>query len=337
MSVSTVSRVMNDTCPVREDKRKLVLSAAESLGYSPNPAALSLLNKKTGGVGVLLPFVSGEFFSELLGGLDESAQENGLILMVSSSHRKAGEFRKAIQMLDKRVDGLIVMAPELDVAGAASVLKRDVPTVFINTYAEGVDADVFNFDNLNGARLLTEHLLSEGHRRIAFIQGPPAAEDARLRRRGYRAAMREAGVPDTRSLEFKGGYTRDDGFKATQHILSSPDLPTAVLAANDYCAMGVISALHEVGISVPDQVSVTGFDGLDSTRYSVPTLTTVRVPVREIGRRAMHRIARLIRGEGREGEARSVMPVEVLIRESTAPPPITPPEPSFRFPTLASR
>ena len=124
VSIATVSRVLNNTCKVREDKRLLVLEAARDLGYSPNPAALSLLNKKTGALGVLLPSVHGEFFSELLNTLDEAARENELILVISTSHRHEAEFQKAMQFLDKRVDGLIVMAPELDAPAAASIASK---------------------------------------------------------------------------------------------------------------------------------------------------------------------------------------------------------------------
>lgn len=321
VSVSTVSRVLNDTCPVHEDKRELVIEASEALGYSPNPAALSLLNKKTGGVGVLLPFVSGEFFSELLRGLDDAAQDNGLFLVVSTSHRREEEFQKAIRVLDKRVDGLIVMAPELDARGAASILQRHIPSVFLNSYAEGEEAEVLNFDNHEGARLLTQHLLDLGHRHIALIQGPEGARDARERQEGFREAMNDAGIQETEALEFRGGYSRDSGYEAAQAILASGQpRPTAIVAANDYCAMGVISALHEAGISVPEDLSVAGFDGLESTQYTVPPLTTVRVPVHELGYEAVVRIAGRLNGAGDRLPERKVMPVELLVRESTAAP-----------------
>lgn len=320
VSISTVSRVLNDTCPVREDKRRLVLDAAQALGYTPNPAALSLLNKRTGGLGVLLPFVSGEFFSELLHGLDQAAQDAGLFLVVSTSHRHSDEFQKAIRVLDKRVDGLIVMAPELDATGAALILKTESPVVLINTYADGLSADVFNFDNHAGARALTQHLLDGGHRRIALILGPPLSRDAQERARGYREAMAQAGVADTADLVFAGGYTREDGYAAAVAIAAVTPRPTAIVAANDYCAMGVISALHALGIAVPGEIAVGGFDGLPSGQYTLPPLTTVRVPIGEIGHRAVSRLAARLRGED-DGTPhhKHFVPVELIIRESTEP------------------
>ena len=316
VSISTVSRVLNDTSPVAEDKRALVFEAAEALGYAPNPAALSLHGKRTGGVGVLLPFVSGEFFSELLNGLDGAAQELGLFLTVSTSHRRADEFQKTVRALDKRVDGLIVMAPELDADGAAPLVKPGRPVVFVNTDAQGLPADVLNFDNYGGARALTEHLLDVGHRRIAYIRGPATVWDARERARGYRDAMAEAGV-STDGLVFDGDYTRETGHAVAQSCLNARPRPTAILAANDYCALGAVSALHAAGVAVPGEVVVCGFDGLPSTRYTVPPLTTARVPIREIGDRAVRRL--VTRLDGEDGTfLYDVAPVEVEVRESTA-------------------
>jgi len=317
VSISTVSRVLNGTTPVKADKRQLVLDAAETLGYVPNPAALSLLNKRTGGLGVVLPFVTGEFFSELLSGLDETAQSLGSFLIISTSHSRPTEFRKAVQALDKRVDGLVVMAPALDVEGASSLVNPDTPVVFINTQASGLDADVFNFDNVGGTRALTQHLLDEGHQRIALIRGPESAWDAQERVRGYRSAMAEAGL-STEGLEFEGGFTRDDGYAAAQIILEESPCPTAILAANDYCAFGALSALREADVQIPDDMAVCGFDGLASSRYAAPPLTTVQVPIREIGNRAVRQLVARLNGEaGDTPHHQEVVPVELVTRGST--------------------
>lgn len=318
VSISTVSRVLNGTSPVQEAKRRLVLEAVAALGYTPNPAARSLLGKRTGGVGVLLPFVNGEFFSELLSGLDEAAQDHERFLVVSTSHRRPAEFRRAGQALDKRVDGFIVMAPEIDAAGAASVLRTDAPVVFLNTRT-GADlaADVFNFDNYAGARALMRHLLEAGHRRFALIHGPSSAWDAQERARGWHDALAGTGAE---AVEIEGDYTREAGYAAARDVLEATPRPTAVVAANDYCALGVVSALHEAGVSVPAEMAVCGFDGLPSTLYAFPPLTTAQVPIREIGSRAVrHLVSRL---DGRADDApyqHEVVPVDLVARASTAP------------------
>lgn len=325
VSISTVSRVLNNTCPVREDKRRSVIEATRELGYRPNPAARSLLGKKTGGLGVLLPYVSGEFFAELLNGLDEAAQENGFFLVVSTSHRHLEEFNAAIQAMDKRIDGLVIMAPELGAQDVMSIVESGTPVSFINTYVEGLRTDVFNFDNYGGAYALTRHLLDLGHRRIALIKGPSGAGDAQERVRGYRTAMTEAGFSDTAALEFDGDYTQAAGFAAAKAILDADPRPSAIVAANDYCATGAISALNQAGVDIPGEMAITGFDGVTSSQYTLPPLTTVRVPVREIGYRAFSRlVARLDGRVDEEHLQQQVVPVELLERESTAvsaPPP----------------
>lgn len=321
VSPSTVSRVLNDTTPVREEKRQLVLEAVESLGYAPNPAALSLLNKRTGGIGVLLPFVNGEFFSELLSGMDEAAQDLGAFLIISTSHRRPNEFSRAMAVMDKRVDGLVVMAPELDAEGAASIVNPDTPVVFVNTQTGNIQADTVNFDNAEGARMLTQHLIEAGHRRIGLIRGPEQAWDAAERARGYRDAMAAHGLA-TDGLEFEGGYTRDAGHAAAQAILRAEPRPTAVVAANDYCAFGVLSALHEADVAVPDDMSVCGFDGLSNAQFAVPSLTTVRVPIRDIGARATRLLGERLNGEEkRVAFSRDLVPVELVPGRSTGPPP----------------
>lgn len=319
VSISTVSRVLNDTCVVSEDKRLLVLEAAKNLNYRPNPAARSLLNKSTGGLGVLLPFVSGEFFSEFLGGIDEAAQKNDFFLMISTSHRHQDEFRAAMRAMDKRVDGLIIMAPELGAEDAASIPSLDEPVVFVNTNIDQRPFDVINFDNFGGAHALTRHLLELGHHRIAHIKGPADARDAQERTRGYRMAMAESGIEDVVALEFQGGFTQESGHAAANRILQMDPRPSAIMAANDYSAMGVLSALHEAGISVPKDVAVAGFDGLASGQFTVPPLTSVRVPVRELGSTAVIRLIDRLHGKLADtAPLRLDLPVELLIRESTS-------------------
>ena len=316
VSISTVSRVLNGTSPVHESKRQAVVAAAEALGYVPNPAARSLLGKRTGAVGALLPFVRGEFFSELLGGLDEAAQALEMVLVVSTSHRQPSEFRRAVQALDKRVDGLVVMAPQIAAASASSLLRGD-PVVFVNTDVEGVAADAFNFDNVGGARQLTEHLVGLGHERVALAAGPAEAGDARDRARGYREAMGRAGLP---TLEVAAGYAREDGAAAARALFGADPRPTALVAANDVAAMGALAELREMGLRVPEDVSVVGFDGTPMSAHSIPALTTVKVPIREIGAQAVHRLAGRIDGTYGGPPERVVSPVELVVRRSTAPP-----------------
>ncbi|MDX1419957.1 MAG: LacI family DNA-binding transcriptional regulator [Rubricoccaceae bacterium] len=317
VSIATVSRALNNSGAIREDTRRAVVRAARELGYWPNPAARSLHGKATGGLGVLLPYVSGEFFAELLSGLDEGAQAGGRFILVSTSHRRSEEFQAAIRAMSKRVDGLVVMAPALDTLGVESVLSWEGPVTFINTSVDGVATDVLNFDNYGGAFALTRHLLDAGHRRIALIKGAPGAWDAQERARGYRAALAEAGAEATPDLEFEGEYTQAAGYAVAPEILAVDPRPTAILAANDYCAAGVLSALSEAEIAVPDEMAVAGFDGVTSAQYMLPPLTTVHVPIRSIGYRAIQQLIARLEDRAGADPVQEVIPVDLVIREST--------------------
>jgi LacI family transcriptional regulator len=319
VSISTVSRVLNNTCAVAEDKRERVEKAAVDLGYVPNPNARSLLMKSTGGIGILLPHVSGEFFSEFLTGLDEVAKNNDFFLLISASHHRAAEWQASVQSVYKRVDGLIVMAPQL--TPRQLNLVTDVPTVFVNTPVAPRDrqsVDIINFDNLGGTQAATEYLIGLGHRNLAYAAGPEPAYDAREREMGFVAAMTAAGIEDYTIL--KAGYVQETGRAAALELLALDELPTAVVVANDYCALGLASELMAAGVRIPEDVSVIGFDNVPSAAFARPTLTTLSVPIREVGKRALEMlIARIRLSDGSPGRTIN-LPVELVLRETTSTP-----------------
>lgn len=317
VSISTVSRVLNDTCNVREDKRIRVLEAAAELGYTPNPAAQSLHSMKTGAIGILLPYVSGEFYAELLNGIDAAAQEGGRLLLISTSHNSEEELEAALKGVYRRVDGILVMAP---ITSADAVLKRapkDIPVVFINTRTESPWIPLITFDNYGGMRAMTQHLIDKGHRHIGFITGPSEAYDAQERFRGYREALHDAGIPLHEDLVVSGDYTRQAGLEATRRLLHLDPRPTAIMASNDDAALGAMSALREAGLRIPDDVALTGFDDIPSSSFTVPTLSTVHVPVRELGSRSVEMLEEAIdRGLSQHTDV-VTLPVELQMRHST--------------------
>ena len=318
VSISTVSRVLNNSAAVDEAKRQRVEEAAAALGYRPNPAALSLLGQSTGGIGVLLPYIAGDFFSEFLHRIDRLTSDNGYFLVVSSSHRSVKEFQAVIQGLNRRVDGLIVMSTEVPAQTVCDWLPEGLPIVFVNTEVDRDDIEVVNFDNRGGAYRLTGHLLERGHRRIGFLKGPDASGDANDRLDGYRAALRDHGIEPDPALEVSGDFTMEAGEAAVPVFLALDSRPTAVFAANDLSAYGVVSALREAGLDVPVDMAVAGFDDIQLSRFSSPTLTTVRAPVREMGESAIERlIAQIKGGDGRDRQV-VTLDTEVVVRESTA-------------------
>jgi LacI family transcriptional regulator len=316
VSISTVSRVLNATCPVHSDKSVRVERAVAELGYTPNPAARSLHSRETGGIGIILPFVSGEFFSEFLVGVDEAAQEEGYFLLISTSHHSSADLKKAMRGMYKRVDGLLIMAPLMSAAQVQGLAPEGVPFVFANTRSGNVIQDGVTFDNYGGMYAMTMHLISKGHRRIGFVKGPEKAYDALERLRGHRQALHDMGIAEDPSLIVQGDYDQKGGYESAQQLLGVTDRPTAIMASNDNAAIGVLSALRNAGIEIPSEMAVTGFDDVPSAQYANPPLSTVHVPVRELGSAAIRQLIRRLRGEVDTYQERT-LPVDLRIRQTS--------------------
>ena len=317
VSISTVSRVLNDTCNVHEDKRIRVIEAAAELGYTPNPAAQSLHSMKTGAIGILLPYVSGEFFAELLNGIDSAAQEGGRLLLISTSHNSEEELEAALRGMYRRVDGILVMAP---VTTADAVLKRaphDIPVVFMNTRTERSDIPLITFDNYSGMRAMTEHLIERGHRRIGFITGPAAAFDAQERFRGYREALHAADIPLNEDLVVDGQFTQQAGYDGTRYLIGMDPRPTAIMTSNDDAALGAMSALREAHLRIPEDMALCGFDDIPSAAFAVPPLSTVHIPVRELGKQSVELLEAAIDTGLIPGRVSIKLPLELRLRGST--------------------
>lgn len=299
VSVATVSRVLNDSGPVKEETRRRILEVVESLGYVPHGAARSLTTNQTDTLGVLLPDIYGEFFSELIRGIDSAARRQGYHVLVSGSHEDREEVQAVLRALRGRVDGLILMTPTADMLEALrSVPPVSLPTVLLNCPPGGLPFDSINVDNHGGAMAMVRHLAGLGHRRIAFIQGPPENHDARERRRGYRDAVRELGLAMSPSLELPGDFSEEAGCRAGERLLEREPRPDAVFAANDAMAIGCLHALRQAGVRVPEEMAVAGFDDVPIARFMSPPLTSVGVPIAELGALALERLLDSVRQRG---------------------------------------
>lgn len=302
VSVATVSRVLNDSGPVKEETRRRILEVVESLGYVPHGAARSLTTNQTDTLAVLLPDIYGEFFSELIRGIDSAARRQGYHVLVSGSHEDREEVRAVLRALRGRVDGLILMTPTADMLEALrSVPPGSLPTVLLNCPPGELPFDSINVDNHGGAFAMVEHLAGLGHRRIAFIQGPPDNHDAGERLRGYRDAVRELGLAITPHLELSGDFTEEAGCRAGESLLKLEPWPDAVFAANDAMAIGCLHALRQArpeGIEVPEEIAVAGFDDVPIARFMSPPLTSVGVPIAELGALALERLLESVRQRG---------------------------------------
>ena len=312
--MATVSRTLNGVGPVHDATSKRVIAAARALRYVPHAAARSLSIRRSHTIGVLLPEVHGEFFSEVIRGIDMAARQRGYHMLVSSSHDDAQEMSAVLRALRGRVDGLIVMSPDVDLGPISRALTADIPAVLLNAATNA--RPTIRIDNYSGARAMTDHLIGLGHAQVAFINGPDRNADAAERLRGYRAALGAKG----KAIELEGDFTEESGYRAAGKIADMKSRPTAIFAANDAMALGALRALKERGISIPDDVSLAGFDDIPMARYVTPQLTTVRVDIAELGRRAVEYLVRSL--ERSDGAARKhdVIPTTLVVRESCSAP-----------------
>lgn len=319
VSVATVSRVFNDSGQVSEDTRKTVREVAGRLNYWPNGVARSLITSRTHSLGVLLPDMHGEFFSEVIRGIDLTARNDNLHLLVSSSHSEIDALIAALLSLRGRIDGLIVMAPDVDAPAAIRACIGELPVVMLNPGLELDECDSVSIANYDGAYQVVKYLMSLGHRRIAAVKGPERNIDARQRLYGYRRALADGGGEMLPELEIRGNFREASGAEAAADILRLTPRPTAVFAANDYMAVGLICALRAAGLRIPEDMAVAGFDDIPIARFVTPPLTTVRVDAFALGQRAVELLLPRTQSKKPVDHRHDVLPAEIIIRESSGP------------------
>lgn len=311
VSVATVSRVFNFPDLVRDDTVSRVLDAARELSYVPHVGARSLSMRRTNTIGVLLPDLHGEFFSEVIRGIDSAARRGGYHLLVSGSHSDWNEMAAVLSATRGRVDGIIVMSPDLDGDALHSHLPQGLPAVLLNCPSN--PAPSITIDNRGGAGLAIGHLAVLGHRRIAFIAGPERNADAQERLVGYREAIRR--VTSSVAMELAGDFTEGGGYDATRKLMELRTRPTAIFAANDATAIGALVALREMSLAVPGEMAVIGFDDIPIARYVAPPLTTIGFEIASLGRRALELLLSIL-ADGEPAKRSEMIPARLVIRES---------------------
>ena len=311
VSVATASRALNGHLNVTDGVRTRVTDAAAQLNYIPHSGARSLTRQRSDAIGVVLPDLFGEYFSELVRGIDRVAHQAGLQLLLSNMHGSAQGTATAIRAMRGRVDGLLIMPPESDPAYLVASLPPGLPTVLINFPAGTIDVPSVAIDNYTGARAMTEALLSGGCRRIAHISGPRDNRDARERLRGFVDAMRECGGELT-PLILPGDFTEEAGAEAARLIIAGNVAVDAVFAANDMMAVGCLAVLREAGINVPDDIAVAGFDDIPLARHTYPALSTVEVHIADMGAAAMTLLLAQIQGDDRAVHNHLLQPALIM-------------------------
>jgi LacI family transcriptional regulator len=317
VSPATVSRVFNHSDLVTDETQNRVMQVARQMGYQPNATAKSLSHGRTNAIGILLPAPHGEFFSEVIRGIDEVAQASEHYLLISSSHYSLSESEAAFRALRGRVDGLLVMTTHVRAETMLQSVSLDVPTVFMNSALSGTQYDTFDIENRRGAQAVVAHLADRGAASIGVIEGPTASFDTQERLAGYRQALEKAGIDPTAQVRIEGDFTQASGYEAGQKLLELDALPDAVFSCNDYMAIGVMAALQEAGVHIPGDLLIAGFDDIPSARYFSPSLTTVRVPAYDLGHRAAEHLLRRMNHQAAPDTAGRVLPSELVVRSST--------------------
>jgi len=319
VSVAVVSYVVNaGPRPVAPATRLKVERAIEELGYYPNELARSLSRQQTAMIGLIIPSLVNPVYAEIADSLTRYCAAEGFRVILGSSgrhHQTEVEFAKSLRA--KRVEGVIMIPSESPEEILRPLRQAHIPTVVLEHALP--DTHCIAIDDLQGGQLATRHLLSLGHRRIGMIRRKPSSALSHLRYVAFRDMLQAANIPLNPDLVIESEAGQASGYASMQRLLALSPPPTAVFAHNDVLAMGAISALCHVGLKVPQDVSVVGYDDIINSAYLNPPLTTVRFPVAEMGRAAGKMILDLIKNGNSFSLKTTTLPVQLIIRASTAP------------------
>ena len=322
VSIATVSRVVNGRGDVAPETRELVMRVIQERGYMTNRSARALSGGRTGHVGLTIPLMRGDYFAAILEGALEAVYEEDMqLVLYTTLHEHDREVSVLERLSDGATDGAIILLP-LESSGELVALQESgFPFVVVDPRIrldDGIPA--VSAAHRAGALAATEHLLSLGHRRIGHISGPGGWAATTERIEGYQSALAVAGVLPTSELIVEGNFESPTGVAAANVLLDLPDPPTAIFAANDNMAAGVLQVAHERGLKVPGDLSVVGFDDADLATILSPGLTTVRQPLAELGRTGVNLLTRMLQKQ-RVETLRVELATRLVVRESTGPPP----------------
>ena len=320
VSTATVSRALNGTGQIAPATRAAIDAAVEQLGYQANTVARSLVTKSTETIALLLPDITNPFYAALVSGIQQRALETGHTMLLCTTEGDPEREEQYLTLLRaKQVDGVLVDGLVLPPERIARFVREGLPIVCLDRDVDSASVPLVQVDNRLGARMATEHLLSLGHTRIAHVQGAPELGISEVRVQGYREALAEAGIAFDPQLLAIGSFTEEGGYDAARSLLETPSF-TAVFAANDLSAIGVINAIVESGRRVPGDVSIVGFDDLRLSRFTTPPLTTIHQPALEIAELATQLLLELASGR-KVRQLRHLLEPALVVRASTAPPP----------------
>lgn len=320
VSVATVSRALTKPEVVRPATIEKVKRTIAALDYSPNAVASSLRRQRSDNIIVVVPNIHNPFYSGIVQGIENIAHDNGYKILLGETQDNQERLDRYTAMIASRgADGLILLGSLLPTVVRESIgggKESPVPLVLACERFDGLLSPSVEIDNVAASRLATEHLLGQGHQRIGTISGPAANTLSVDRLQGYRAALRKSQIRFDRQLVVEGDFSIRSGYQAMLQLLALNPPPSAVVCANDEMAIGAQKAARELGLDMPEDLAVVGFDDIRFAQYAVPPLTTIAQPTIEIGETAMRLMIRVLTSSVAPGE-RVVLPHELIVREST--------------------
>jgi LacI family transcriptional regulator len=323
VSTSTVSAVINETVGVSPERRARVLQAMAAIDYQPDAIARSLKTGRSNAIGFVVPDITNAFYPEVIRGAEEAGQAAGYsVLLCDSNEDHEIEERQLAALFSRRVDG-VILACCANSRAYEIIARRQIPVIFIDRLPAAPTANTVCTDNVQAAQAAAEHLIQLGHKRIGMLAGRLELSPHRDRLEGFRKAMQESHLPIMDEYLITGNVQVDDGFVAGKRLLELPQPPTAVMASNNKLLLGVLQAVEENGVTIPEDLSVLGFDDYSWNQHFNPTLTAVAQPTRQIGRQSFELLREMIEHPESEKNARPVrlsLPAELRVRRSTTPP-----------------
>lgn len=316
VSISTVSRVVSGNAPVNEDTATRVQRAIEELNYKPSTAARALSDRRTNAFGLLVSEIAAPYYLYLLRGIEMAVREAGLGLLINSVGMSENQQEKTRPFLgEHNTDGIIVSSGSLPDEELQRLHELGLPLVLLHrTSPNGLSIPSLNVDNQAGIKAIIDHLVTvHGHQRIAFLRGPESEEDSYWRELGYREALQAHGLPIDPSLIGYGGFDEYISYTMVSEWLDSGMSFDAIFTGNDEAAPGVLNALNEHGLRVPEDVAVVGFDDDHLASRLTPKLTTVRSPIEQLGKEAVAQLLSLMEGKPTPSK---ILPIELIVRQS---------------------
>jgi len=316
VSATTVSRALNNKPDISYETKQKIKEVAERLGYSPNALARSLKAKKTGSIGVLIADIADAFFAPIVKGIENTAREMGYSIILCDTSEEYEQEKIALEMmLEKRVDGLLITPSQTEYKDILELKRRKIPFVLIGRYFDLVESDYVITDDIKGAFSAIDYLIKKGHKKILFINGPNYISSAKERLVGYKRALQENAILFDKSLVKEDALKMEDGYRIMKEVLSSGTKFTAVFAYCDFVILGVMQALEEAKLKVPEDIAIVGYDDVAFARFLQVPLTTVHIPKYELGKEAMRLLKKKIEGEIKEPQ-NVILPTRLVIRKS---------------------